>query len=62
MRSARVLLELTIDSNSSPEDLNRQLKKVLPRLLDAQTIENSRKAGFTTVLCADVIQVESEEL
>jgi len=62
MRSARVLLELTIDSNSSAADLNRQLKKVLPRLLEAQTVENSRQAGFTTVLCADVIQAESEEM
>ncbi len=62
MRSARVLLELTIDSNSSEADLNRQLRKVLPNLLDAKTIENSRQAGFTTVLCCDVIQVESEEI
>jgi len=62
MRAVSVTLEMVVDSNSPEEDLNRQIQRYLGKQLESTVIENSTKSGFTTVLCADVMDVHSEEI
>ena len=62
MRAVSVTLEMVVDSCSPEKDLNRQVQRFLGKQLESTVIQNNVRSGFTTILCADVISVTSEEI